>query len=335
MNPVLVEVWRNREIESQHRGAVVAVDVAGNRLLQAGDVEKLVFPRSALKPIQAIPLLEDGAADHFALTSAEIALSCASHNAEPVHIAALEQWMARLHVTPEDLECGEALPLYQPAAHALVAQGRAPGRHHHNCSGKHTGMLTLARFHGEALTGYSGYRHRTQQLWMSALQSLTGLDVPSLPWDLDGCGLPALALPLASLATAYARLAEPAADPAIAAQRSRAIERICAAMQRHPELVAGTDRCCTAVMQQVDGLTVKTGAEGVFGAVSHRHGVGIALKIDDGGTRGAEVALGAVLRKLGLIEEDDYQALERHFFPPVRNSQQRVTGAVRPSAHWN
>lgn len=331
MNPVLVEVWRNRAIESQHRGAVVAVDARGKRLLEIGDVERLVFPRSALKPIQAIPLLEDGAADYFSMSSAEIALACASHNAEPFHIAAIEQWMVRLGVTPDNLECGAALPMYQPAAHEMLAQRSGPGRQYHNCSGKHTGMLTLARFHNEPLAGYSDYQHKTQQLWMSALQSLTGLDVATLPWDLDGCGLPALALPLASLATAYARLG----DTCLAATRRVAIDRICSAMQSHPELVAGTARCCTAVMRQVDELTVKTGAEGVFGAVSHRHGVGIALKIDDGATRAAEAALGATLRKLGLIDEEQYQALGQHFFPPVLNSQARITGAVRPSADWN
>ncbi len=331
MNPVLVEVFRNQQIESRHRGAVVAIDANGKRLLEIGDVETLVFPRSALKPFQAIPLVEDGAVDHFAMSSAELALSCASHNAEPVHIAALDQWMARVGLSPDDLECGVAWPGYQPAAHAMVAQHQPVGRQHHNCSGKHTGMLTLARFHGVPLAGYSDYHHKTQQLWMAVLQSLTGLDVASLPWDLDGCGLPALALPLTSLAQAYAQLA----GEGDSAKRGDAIQQITTAMRQHPELVAGTGRCCTAIMQQLDDVTVKTGAEGVFGAVSHRHGVGIALKIDDGATRGSEVVLGAVLRKLGLIHEDNYQALGRHFFPDVINSQQRVVGAVKPSAAWD
>ncbi len=331
MNPVLVEVFRSQQLESRHRGAVVAVDSNGNRVLEMGDVEALVFPRSALKPFQAIPLVEDGAAEHFALSSAELALSCASHNAEPIHIAALDQWMSRVGLSPDDLECGVAWPGYQPATHAMLASGQQAGRHHHNCSGKHTGMLTLARYHEASLAGYSGYEHKTQQLWMAVLQSLTGLQVATLPWDLDGCGLPALAMPLTSLAHAYAQLAGSGG----AARRRVAMDRITTAMRQHPELVAGSGRCCTAIMQQVDDLTVKTGAEGVFGAVSHTHGIGIALKIDDGATRGSEVALGAVLRKLGLIGDDDYQALGKHFFPDVINSQQRVTGSVRPAAVWD
>ncbi len=331
MNPVLVEVFRNQQLESQHRGAVVAVDASGKRLLEIGDVEALVFPRSALKPFQAIPLVEEGAADHFEMTTAELALSCASHNAEPFHIAALEQWMSRVGLAPDNLECGAAYPGFQPAAHAMVAQQHEPGRQHHNCSGKHTGMLTLARFHDAPLAGYSDYQHQTQQSWMSVLHALTGLDIATLPWDLDGCGLPALALPLASLATAYAQLG----GDHVSAERGAAMTRVCSAMRQHPELIAGTGRCCTAVMQQVDELTVKTGAEGVFGAYSHRHGIGIALKIDDGATRGSEVALGAVLRKLQLIEESDYEALARHFSPDVINSQQRRVGSIRPSSVWN
>ena len=331
MNPVLVEVFRSRQLESQHRGAVVAVDARGNKLLELGDVDALVFPRSALKPFQAIPLVEGGAAEHFAMSSAELALSCASHNAEPIHMAALDHWMCRVGLSPEDLECGVAWPGYQPAMHAMLANGEQAGRHHHNCSGKHTGMLTLARFHEAALVGYSDYQHKTQQLWMAVLQSLTGLQVATLPWDLDGCGLPALAMPLTSLAHAYAQLAGNGA----AATRRDAMDRITSAMRAHPELVAGSGRCCTAIMQQVGDLTVKTGAEGVFGAVSHKHGIGIALKIDDGATRGSEAALGAVLRKLGLIHDDDYQALAQHFFPDVINSQQRTVGSVRPAGVWN
>lgn len=330
MNPVLVEVFRSAQLESQHRGAVVAVDVTGRRLLELGNVDALVYPRSSLKPFQAIPLLESGAAADAELSGQEIALCCASHNAEGFHIDVLDAWMKRLDLCADDLECGVSYPLYQPAAHSLLGQGQQPGRQHHNCSGKHTGMLTLARHFGESLAGYSDYQHRTQQMWMSVLHDLTGLDISRLPWDLDGCGLPALALPLASLAEAYAKLAALRGSGV----RGEAVETICLAMNKHPELVAGTGRCCTAVMNQLPDLTVKTGAEGVFGAVSHRHGIAVALKIDDGATRGSEVALGAALLKLGLIDSYQHESLQQHFCPPVRNSQNRITGAIKPAAIW-
>ena len=331
MNPVLVEIFRGDKVESRHRGAVVAVNAAGEVIFQLGDTDAFVFPRSSLKPVQAIPLIETGAAKHFSLTQQELALACASHNAEENHQQVLAQWMQRIGLTPDQLECGPSLPLHEGTAHQLLRDGGHSEKHLHNCSGKHTGMLTLARFLEVATQGYSDYQHETQQRWMQVLSDLTGSDVFSYPWDRDGCGLPALAMPLVEFATALSRFCQPEKQPA---HRARAMQQIVGAMQAHPELVAGTDRCCTAAMLAHQGLAVKTGAEGVFAAIAPASGVAIALKIDDGATRAADASLGAVLRKLDVIDDAQYESMQRWYSPPIKNSQGAVVGRLAPSQIW-
>ena len=203
MNPVLAEVIRGGEVESRHRGAVVAVNVDGKTVLSLGDTDALVFPRSSLKPIQVIPLVESGAIDKFDISQKELALACASHNAEAMHIEVLLRWMKRLGLTPSQLECGPSLPLDKDTAESLLRSGGGPARELHNCSGKHTGMLTMAAFLDESLSGYSQYQHATQQRWMELLSQLSGVNVFDMSWDKDGCGLPAVALPLHAFAKAF------------------------------------------------------------------------------------------------------------------------------------
>ncbi len=207
-NPVLVEVHRGDCVESSHRGSVVAVDIAGRVVFSAGQVERSIYPRSALKIFQAIPLVQSGAADHFGLTPAEIALACASHNAEECHTRAVTHWLHRLDLDVDDLECGAEPPLRTRAAHALSARGEQPTRVHHNCSGKHAGMLTLAKFMRTDTHGYSAYHHPVQRAWMQTMSALLDLDLFSLPWERDGCGLPAICMPLKQLARAFACYAD-------------------------------------------------------------------------------------------------------------------------------
>ena len=331
MNPVLVEIFRSDKVESFHRGAVVAVNAAGEVIFELGDTSSFVFPRSSLKPIQAIPLIESGAAEHFSLTEQELALSCASHNAEENHQLVLDQWMQRIGLTPDQLECGASLPLHEATAHQLLRAGGESEKRLHNCSGKHTGMLTLAKFLEVATRGYSDYQHETQQRWMQVLSDLSGSDVFSYPWDRDGCGLPALAMPLVEFAAALSCFCTPEKH---GAQRAGAMHRILKAMQVHPELVAGSDRCCTAAMLAHDGVAVKTGAEGVFAAIAPASGIAIALKIDDGATRAADAALGAALRKLAVISETQYESMHRWYSPEIKNSQGVAVGRLAPSAVW-
>ncbi len=332
MNPVLVDVLRRDTVESRHRGAVVAINAQGKAVLSLGDTNALVFPRSSLKPLQAIPLLESGAVERFAVTDQELALSCASHSGEQMHLQVLDQWMQRVGLSPSQLECGPSLPLDKDTAERLLRNGGAASRELHNCSGKHTGMLTLSAFLEQPLAGYSEYNHTTQQGWMAVLSELSGVNVFDMPWDKDGCGLPAVAMPL----SAFARSFMPFIKPADAnTKRGMAASRIVSAMRSHPQLVAGTKRCCTATMEGTDSLMAKTGAEGVFIAVAVDAGITIALKVDDGATRAAEVMLGAALRHLGLLSAEQYSALSPWYSPPVLNSQLAVVGSVVPSKVWS
>ena len=331
MNPILVDVYRNNTRESFHRGAVVAVNASGEVVFSVGDISALVFPRSAIKPIQAIPLIESGAAARFKLTAEELALACASHNAEQVHQTVLAGWMQKVGLDESLLACGPSLPLHQGTAHQWLRDGGEAARRLHNCSGKHTGMLTLAKHLDISLQDYADYHHPTQQQWMQVLADLTGSDVTAMPWDRDGCGLPALALPLQDFASALAGFCNLQNKDDVRADAMRTVLDV---MHAYPHMVAGNERCCTATMKAHQDLVVKTGAEGVFAAIAPSQGLAIALKIDDGATRAADAALGAVLRHLDILSSADYQALSQWYAPDIINSQNVKVGRLAASAVW-
>lgn len=327
----MVDIFRSQTVESRHRGAAVAVDATGDTVFQLGDIDALVFPRSSLKPFQAIPLVETGAAAHFSLSDRELALACASHNAEHGHQQVLAEWMQRVGLNPGQLECGEALPLDQTTAHEHLRAGGDPAKQLHNCSGKHTGMLTLAKYLDLPTTGYSLLEHPTQQRWIDALTELSEVEIKNMPWDRDGCGLPAFAMPLRALALAFSRFAK---RGSLSDQRFLAMSKISHAMRTQPEMVAGRNRCCTATMQATDTLVVKTGAEGVFGGVCLSRGIGFALKVDDGASRASDAALGALLHTIGIFNQSSYQSLEQFYQPDIKNSQGAVVGKIAPASVW-
>lgn len=324
-NPVLAEVWRGNSVESQHRGRALVLDQYGNTVLALGDTDSLVFPRSAIKPLQTIPLLESGAAEAFGLTAAHIALTCASHNGETLHTGLVSDMLNRLGLTPEALVCGADLPMFAPSAHELISNRQNPGRQHHNCSGKHSGMLTLSKHMGWPLTDYNHYDHPAQLAWRKVMSELCGVEADHLPWDFDGCGIPALALPLRNLAGGFLAFANPDSQPA---KRAAAIRSITAAIQAHPMNIAGTERCCTAVISTSEGrVVVKTGAEGVFAGFIPERKLSFALKIDDGAGRAAETALGGLLAALGepVATAADTQPF---FNRPLLNSQGKIVGKI-------
>lgn len=325
MNPVLVEVWRGQQIESRHRGSVIALDAAGNPLFTAGDTEALVFPRSAIKPIQALPLIESGAADAYDFDAKHIALACASHNGEALHTTLVSDVLQRIGLDNSDLICGAEFPMLQAAAHDLVRQQQTPGRQHHNCSGKHSAMLTLCQHMGWPVADYHEFDHPAQQAWRKVLSELCEVDAETLPWDADGCGIPALALPLKNIALGFSKFATTEKQ---APQRAQAMHRVTSAIAEHPMNIAGTDRACTTVVSASAGeVIVKTGAEGVFAGFIPARGIGFALKIDDGASRAAETALGGVLAKL---EEPVAQvnATQPFFQRELKNSRGKVVGRV-------
>lgn len=326
MNPILVEVTRGGLVESAHRGAIAVCDAAGKRVATWGDVDAAVYPRSAFKALQALPLVETGAADAFALVDEELALACASHSGETMHVERVGAWLERIDCKEADLACGPHLPLHEPSAHAMLRAGDRPCKLHNNCSGKHTGFLTLARHLRVATEGYERPDHPVQVLVRDAIAALCGLDPKGLPIGIDGCAAPNYAIPLACLAQAMARLGDTSALPP---DRARAAARLTAAWKAHPLLVSGTGRACADLIVAARGRTVvKTGAEGVFTAVLPEKGLGIALKIDDGGTRAAETAMARVLTLLGAADEAA-PLIEKHVNPPIRNWRADVVGERR------
>ncbi len=329
-NPILVEVTRGALVESIHRGAIAIANAAGTLVQTLGDVETPVYPRSSLKPIQALPLVESGAAEAFKLSDDEIALACASHSGEPMHTTRVAAWLERIGCGDADLACGAHPARYAPVREAMLCGGETPTRIHNNCSGKHAGFLTLARHLGAPTAGYERHDHPVQQAVAKALADLAGIDA-DMPWGVDGCAAPNFALPLSGFARALAKLADPSALPA---PRADAARRIIAAMTAHPELVSGTGRSCAVLMRAGKGrVAVKTGAEGVFAAIIPEAGLGIALKIDDGATRASETAIAALLEKLGLLHGDAAAtALAR---ADVINTRAAIVGEMRPAAALN
>ncbi len=325
-NPALVELTRGDRVESIHRGAIAVVDSKGVLRLSLGDVETPVFPRSSLKPIQALPLVESGAADAFSLTDEHIALACASHSGEPMHTERVTEWLTRLGLGKSDLACGAHAVRYEPIWHAMIARGERPTRIHNNCSGKHTGFLTVARHWDIATKGYEQVDHPVQQAVAAALRELSGIS--DLPWGVDGCAAPNFAVPLAGFAHALARLAMPDELPP---RRARAARRIVSAMIAHPELVSGTGRACAVLIRSCSGkAAVKTGAEGVYAAIIPSLGMGVAIKIDDGAGRAAETVMASVLQSLGILGDDP--AAHAILRAPIANTRGTIVGERRPTA---
>jgi L-asparaginase II len=323
-NPVLVEVTRGPLVESVHRGSVAIADADGRIVFALGDLETPVYPRSSLKPIQALPLVESGAAAAFALGDEEIALACASHSGEPMHTTRVAAWLTRIGCTEGDLACGAHASRYEPVAEDMIRRGEKPTRIHNNCSGKHTGFLTVARHWDIATRGYECHDHPVQRAVATGLCELAGVG-DDMAWGIDGCAAPNFALPLAAQARAFAKFAAPDGLPT---ERANACRRIVRAMTVHPELVSGTGRACAILMRSAQGrAAVKTGAEGFFAGMIPERPLGIVLKIDDGAGRAAETVMAAILDKLGLLGDD--RAAREILRAPVLNTRGVTVGERR------
>jgi L-asparaginase II len=329
-SPILVEIIRGAMAESVHRGAVAVVDAAGKVARSLGDVDRLVYPRSALKPIQALPLIETGAADGVGLGFEELALACASHRGEPPHVEKVAAWLAKIGLSEADLECGVHPPRHEASYAALLRAGGAPSQLHNNCSGKHAGFLTTAVWMREPIRGYIEADHPVQRRVAETVGEMAGFDLSRAPRGRDGCGIPVIALPLRALATAMARLADPSG---LSAPRCAAAQRLLDAMAAAPLLVDGTGGM-TATLMSIAGAAVrlKPGAEGVFAAALPRLGLGVALKIDDGGGRAAELAMATVLDRLGCFTAEARSAAAPFLLPPLKTVAGREAGRLQPTA---
>ncbi len=325
-NPIIAEVTRGGIVESQHRGAFIVMDRDMRVATHAGDVERAVFPRSAIKAFQALPLLEGGGAKAFALTDAEIALCCSSHNGESDHVATALSILGKCSCGESHLECGAHWPSGREAANALLRAGAKPSSIHNNCSGKHAGMLAACMHMGLDPMGYINADHPLQRAIAKRMGEICGVNLATAPIGIDGCSVPTWAYALRNMALGFARLTEPG---------FAAGERIIAAARAHPHLIAGIERFDTKIMQAVPRLFIKVGAEGVFcGSIAHA-GLGFALKCDDGAYRGAEVAISKVLAGLPVWTDDERIALERFTAERLINWQKLDVGAVSAALNVN
>jgi len=292
---LLAEITRGQVVESQHFGAYVVADATGAIVAHGGNFEDPIFPRSAVKALQALPLVATGAADRLGLTAAELALACASHAGEPAHIEIATAMLAKAGRDFTCLECGAHWPSSRRAMRALAAAGQSPSALHNNCSGKHSGFVCTAIAQNQDPTGYIAATHPTMAQVTRALSIATGTDLSTQTPATDGCSIPTYQFPMASLATGFARFATAAHLPQDFAD---AAIKLRAAIAQNPFMVAGTERFDTVVMQALGAKAfVKTGAEGVYCAALPDQGLGIALKCRDGATRAAEAAMAAVLTK--------------------------------------
>jgi L-asparaginase II len=322
MNPVLVEVRRGAAIESMHRGALAVLDADGAVFASLGAIDRPIFPRSAVKVLQALPLVASGAADALGLDDAELALACASHRGEPQHAQTAAGMLAKAGLDVQALECGAHWPYDESAARALAAQGREPSALHNNCSGKHSGFLCLAcALHGDGpdlrhyARGYVRPEHPVMREVSAALHATTGYDLANTPRGTDGCSIPTYAIPLRRLALAFARVGT---GVGLSAAHARAAQRLRAAVARAPFMVAGSGRFDTRVMERLgERVFCKVGAEGVYCAALPERGLGVAIKIDDGNNaRACEVVMAALIE--AFVTLDDAEAtLVRGLSEPV------------------
>jgi len=306
---MIVELRRGTVVESRHRVHVAVVDGQGALVAEAGDPQFVTFWRSAAKPFQAVPLVEDGAADRFKLTPEDLALICASHSSEPAQVARVRDLLQKVGCTERDLLCGPHRPLSEPVAKDYETRGVRLTAVYSNCSGKHAGMLALAKQHGWPTEFYTRLDHPVQQRCLAEVSRWTGMPAEEIGVAVDGCGVACFALPLVSMAIAYARLDGPIWD----------------AMLRHPELIAGEGRPCTEMMRAHPGRVItKVGAEGVYSAQLVREKIGVALKVEDGHSVASALAMAVVLGELGLRPQPE-SLISR----PTQNSRGETVGEMR------
>jgi L-asparaginase II len=326
-NPVMVEVTRGGRVESAHRGSAVVLDSDGKILLAVGDIDAPVFPRSAVKAMQALPLVESGAADAYGFGDRELALACASHSGEPEHAELAQAMLAAAGFGEATLECGCQWPMDRTAALDLAKSGEEPTQLHNNCSGKHAGFICAACHLGIDPAGYVNYDHAIQGMIRDTLTDLTGEHYGVDNCGTDGCSIPTYAVPLKATARGFAKLIS---GKGLEPVRAKAAERLVSACMAEPFYVAGTKRTCTRLMKSLPGrIFAKTGAEGVFCAALPKQGIAMAVKCDDGTKRAVDAAITALLSRFLDEAEEVLEALRRQAGGTLKNWNGIQVGSVR------
>ncbi|MCF6321465.1 MAG: asparaginase [Rhizobiaceae bacterium] len=325
-NPISAELTRGGIVESFHRAACSIVHCEDGVVSNFGDVARPIFPRSAIKALQALPMIECGAGKAFNLSPAQIALTCASHLGEPVHVEGVLSILKKADIDEKHLDCGWHWPSDKKSASQLAVNGAKPRSVHNNCSGKHAGMLLTAKYLNEPLENYTDRSHRVQQRIEAVISEFCDCELVSAPCGSDGCSVPTWATPLENLALGFSNLARP---PKKLARWQESSEIIIKAVKKQPYMIAGNNSFCTKIMQSIPRLFAKNGAEGVFcGSVPHA-GIGIAVKCDDGGERAAQVIFANALASLSIWSREEKESLIAFSRDDIKNRNGIITGEIR------
>jgi L-asparaginase II len=326
-NPVLAETIRGNWVENRHRGAYVVIDADGRIIASAGNIERPVFPRSAIKSMQALPIFARHAEGRFHHSQEELALACASHHGEAVHVATANGLLTRIGLSAADLECGAHVPTNAAAREALRSSGAEPSPLHNNCSGKHSGMLSVALAMGVPTAGYVGREHDVQKAVRAAVEAMIGESLTEDRCGTDGCSIPTFAAPLRAFAYGFARMST---GQGIAPELADAAQRLFDAATSHPHLVAGTGHADTQLMTVFKGrLMQKVGAEGVQCGAIRDKGWGYALKCDDGNIPASQAMLAGMLLKLADPDAEQRALLETLAHQPIRSVRGAQVGEMR------
>ncbi len=324
-NPLSVQINRNGFKESYHQVDVAVCDADGSVVLGMGDLNSIIFPRSAMKPLQSIALIElvKTLEDIPEFSEAEVALICASHNGERLHTEAVQGLLGKFDISIDELVCGAHWSMHEETMVSQVRSMDEPHKVHNNCSGKHAGMLILSKLISGKTFGYENLTSAAQQQILGTLEFMTGLDLMSYPHGIDGCGAPVFSAPLGNWARAFALFAGGGDLPDA---RHEACQRIRKSIAAEPLFIAGQGRACSVINAVYgEAITVKTGAEGVYSAAFHELGLGAAVKTRDGNKRGAEVAIGVVIRALGYPIKEPVMSF---FRPKLINWAGDVVGDI-------
>lgn len=326
-NPVLAETIRGNWVENRHRGAYAVMDADGTIIASAGDIERAIFPRSAIKSMQALPIFARHADEKFHHTAEELAMACASHHGEDAHVSTVTGLLSRLGLSAADLECGAHQPTNSVAREALRAAGAEPSALHNNCSGKHSGMLSVALAMGVPTAGYVGREHDVQKQVRAAVEAVIGEKLTEGKCGTDGCSIPTFAAPLRAFAYGFARMAT---GTGIAPELGNAARRLFDAATSHPHLVAGAGHADTLIMAAFKGRVMqKVGAEAVQCGAIRDKGWGYALKCDDGNIAASQAMLAGLLLQIADPDEEQRALLEKYVSQPIRSVRGTEVGEMR------
>lgn len=328
---IIAKVIRSETVESIHRGHLIAIGGDGKVHSSIGDPQTVTFFRSSAKPFQAIPFITSGAADAYGFSEDEIALACASHSGEPIHAETAERMLAKVGLSESDLRCGSHLPFYEPEAERLLRANGTATQLHNNCSGKHAAMLALARYMNADIDRYEQLQNPIQQAILKSVSIFCEIEKDKIAIGIDGCAAPNYAIPLSTMAKGFANLVAPPSDFADEVVRSAA-QRVVSAMLKYPELIGGSDRLDTMLMQAAPGKIIsKVGADGVWlcGVIPNEKyptGAAIALKIEDGDDKRARPVVAVeILRQLEILQNDQLNDISPM---PIKNRRGNVVGNV-------